>query len=171
MKAIQYSAITLLLLGCLAGIFFSLKIISDGYWLWGNETDFPVTGNVGNFVGGVIGTIFALVGTLFIILYYNGHQHRLSHYFRHLFQSYKYLNSQKNLPEKEKYFYAKMLRAQLSTYEQALLFVNSLSSSGMNWELDSTEKLITKFNLIKNLPDYLLPKINYKRYYPAVKYG
>ena len=41
----------------------------------------------------------------------------------------------------------------------------------MNWELDSTEKLITKFNLIKNLPDYLLPKINYKRYYPAVKYG
>lgn len=114
--------------------------------------------------------------------YYGGHQHRLGHYFRHLFQSYKYLNYHKELKEEEKYFYGKMLRAQLSTYEQALLFINSISSLGMKWELtpendllknkDTSEKskLITRYNLIKNLPGYHFFGLRYKVYYPQVKY-
>lgn len=66
----------------------------------------------------------------------------------------------------------------MSTYEQALLLVNSISSIGMKWEFtpDSSEsdenhsKLITKYNLIKNLPGQHLFGIRYKTYYPSVKY-
>ena len=116
------------------------------------------------------------------VKYYGGHQHRLGHYFRHLFQSYKYLNYHNDLTEKDKYFYGKTLRAQLSTYEQALLFINSVSSLGMKWEFTpetdllkakenkQNSKLITRYNLIKNLPGYHLFGLRYKTYYPNVKY-
>lgn len=120
--------------------------------------------------------------------YYGGHQFRLGHYFRHLFQTYKYLHYHKNLKTEEKYFYGKTLRAQLSTYEQALLFINSISSLGMKWELLSEfegnnslppEKiaklrkrnhLITQYNLIKNLPGESSFGFRYKTYYPTIKY-
>ncbi|TDB63309.1 putative phage abortive infection protein [Arundinibacter roseus] len=114
--------------------------------------------------------------------YYGGHQHRLGHYFRHLFQCYKYLNYDSDLTENEKYFYGKTLRAQLSTYEQALIFINSISSLGQKWELTpeidllkkhsdiANSKLITKYNIIKNLPGHHLLGIRYKSYYPEVKY-
>ncbi|QDK80821.1 hypothetical protein EXU85_20300 [Spirosoma sp. KCTC 42546] len=121
------------------------------------------------------------------IKYYGGHQHRLGHYFRHLFQSYKYLNTSTVLSEKQKYFYGKMLRAQLSTYEQALLFINSISSLGMKWEFtpDTSDlsvpnpkpnenivrtDLITTYHLIKNLPGTHIENFVYKTYYPNVKY-
>jgi uncharacterized membrane protein len=115
--------------------------------------------------------------------YYNGHQHRLDHYFRHLFQLYKYISFHNDISDSEKYFYGETLTAQLSTYEQGLLFVNSVSSTGMKWELNPNidfktadreaikkSKLITRFNLLKYLPDTYLGKLNYKAYYPDVKY-
>jgi hypothetical protein len=110
--------------------------------------------------------------------YYGGHQFRLSHYFRHLYQSYNYLNNCSDLSKSEKYAYGKMLRAQLSTYEQALLLVNSISCIGMKWELlpnslqknNSEINLITKYNLIKNLPGDHLYGIKYKTYYKNVAY-
>lgn len=110
--------------------------------------------------------------------YYGGHQFRLGHYFRHLFQSYKYLDNTPWLDIERRYVYGKMLRAQLSTYEQALLLVNSLSSIGMKWELSpemsndnkNQQRLITKYNLIKNLPGEQLFGIRYKDYYPNVNY-
>jgi hypothetical protein len=122
------------------------------------------------------------------IKYYGGHQFRLGHYYRHLFQTYKYLHFHKNLTVDEKYFYAKTLRAQLSTYEQALLFINSISSLGFKWELtpdfnnkkslkdDKLNKelekrhLISIYNLIKNLPGEKSFGLKYKTYYPTVKY-
>lgn len=122
------------------------------------------------------------------IKYYGGHQHRLGHYFRHLFQCYKFLNSQAHLSENEKYFYGKTLRAQLSTYEQALLFIDSISSLGFKWEytpdyktnpslsdqkneeLRNDQRLITKYNLVKNLPSDKFLDILYKNFYPKVDY-
>jgi hypothetical protein len=120
------------------------------------------------------------------IKFYGGHQHRLGHYYRHLFQTFKFINDQKQLTPGKKYFYAKTLRAQLSTYEQALLFVNSLSILGMPWELgakyqksdfdfinkkrQADNRLITKYNLIKNLPGEHILGINYAHYYPKVDY-
>jgi hypothetical protein len=110
--------------------------------------------------------------------YYGGHQFRLGHYFRHLYQSYKYLNNHKDISQKEKYAYGKMYRAQLSTYEQALLFINSISTIGMKWEFmpekpenpKSSPNLITTYNLIKNLPGEHLYGIRYKTYYKNVDY-
>ena len=120
--------------------------------------------------------------------YYGGHHFRLGHYFRHLFQCYKFLNSQSQLKDSERYFYGKTLRAQLSTYEQALILINSLSNLGFKWEYipeiiskvgkseDQIEdefkrsKMITYYNLIKNLPGRQLFGISYRLYYPKVKY-
>jgi len=110
--------------------------------------------------------------------YYGGHQFRLGHFFRHLFQSYKYLNNHKDLSDEEKYAYGKMYRAQLSTYEQALLFINSISTIGMKWEFTPEKQsdpniktnLITTYNLIKNLPGEHLYGIRYSTYYKNVEY-
>lgn len=103
-----------------------------------------------------------------------------------MFQTVKFVNSQKRLTEKQKYFYVKTLRAQLSTYEQALLFVNSLSILGMPWDFKpdfvkskfdfinqkriKNNRLITKYNLIKNLPGENILGIDYLHYYPSIKY-
>ena len=106
---------------------------------------------------------------------HDGHQSRLGHYYRHLFQTVRYIDEQPErlLNYKEKYFYIKTLRAQLTTHEQALLFFNSLSSLGANWEFgqyDENNKLITKYNLIKNLPKGFTGKLNPKTYYPDIFY-
>ncbi|MEZ5016631.1 MAG: putative phage abortive infection protein [Flavipsychrobacter sp.] len=107
--------------------------------------------------------------------YYDGHQHRLGHYFRHLFQCYKFINSNNSLLEEEKYYYGKTLRAQLSTYEQVLLFINSVSTLGMKWELlpedDKNEsRMITFYHLIKNVAGDNIEGIKYADYYPNVNY-
>lgn len=114
--------------------------------------------------------------------YYGGHQHRLGHYFRHLFQAFKFLSSQEFLTPKEKYFYGKSIRSQFSTYEQFILFFNSLSSLGMKWEytsdtkdiptnVDSDDfKFITRYNLIKNLPGSQYYDFTYRKFYPKVEY-
>lgn len=112
--------------------------------------------------------------------YYGGHQHRLGHYFRHLFQSFKFISLQSYLTDEEKYFFGKQLRTQLSTYEQFIIFFNSLSSLGIKWEYlskipqdsnvlkDSDFKFITRYNLIKNLPGSQYFDFSYRQYYPNV---
>lgn len=102
---------------------------------------------------------------------FSGHQIRLSQYFRHLFQSIKFINNQTKITYAEKYEYIKTLRAQLSPQEQVLLFCASKSVLGYEWEEnhpnDPNKQLITKYNLIKNIPwrGYDLEK-----YYPCVEY-
>jgi hypothetical protein len=115
------------------------------------------------------------------IKYYGGHQFRLGHYYRHLYQTVKYVNNS-DMTYKEKYNYVKILRAQLSTYEQMTLFLNSLSSMGYIWELepeidnDLTKyskkdfELITKYNLIKNIPGEEIFGIPFRLFYPNVEY-
>ena len=108
---------------------------------------------------------------------FQGRQSYFGHYFRHLFQTFKYLN-ENILDKNEKYKYGKMLRAQLSTYEQAILLINSISSLGMKWEYNPEKyendkinpKLITEFQLIKNLPGEQMFGIKYNVYYPHVKF-
>jgi uncharacterized membrane protein len=115
--------------------------------------------------------------------YYNGHKHRLGHYFQHLFQSYRYISFHNDISDKEKYLYGNIYRSQLSIYEQALLFINSISSLGRKWELTpdvdlatasekeiENSKLITRFNLIKDLSDFYFFELKYKTYYPNVQY-
>ncbi len=105
--------------------------------------------------------------------YFCGHQNRLGHYFRHLFQTVNYINSREDLSYKEKYEYIKTYRAQFSTYEQAIIFINSLSQLGENWEFNQSEidsKLITKYNLVKNLSNYFVKNISVIDFYPDIAY-
>jgi len=120
------------------------------------------------------------------IKFYGGHQYKLGHYFRHLFQTFTFINEEKKLSRQEKYFYAKTLRAQLSTSEQLLLFINSISHLGLVWDLSpkiqkrkidffyikriKNKRLITNYNLVKNLPSQSIFGIKYKEFYPDVKY-
>ncbi|WP_127344938.1 putative phage abortive infection protein [Ancylomarina longa] len=91
--------------------------------------------------------------------FFGGHQYHLAHYFRHFYRSVKYIDKQPSwlLSEEEKKEYIELLRAQMSNYEQALLFINSISSLGENWEYSGGVDLITKYDLIRNLPEYFIP--------------
>lgn len=120
------------------------------------------------------------------IKYYGGHQYQLGHYFRHLFLSFTFINERPFLTDNEKYYYAKILRAQLSTSEQALLFINSLSCLGLTWDLIpnvkkhrfdfiykkrlAAKRLITKYNLITNLAGREIFGIVFNEFYPNVKF-
>jgi hypothetical protein len=111
--------------------------------------------------------------------YYGGHQFKLGHYYRHLFQTVRYIDQQEVFCYREKYEYAKTLRAQLSTPEQYLLFFNSLSISGRQWEFAHIKGksqnlncyLITKYNLIKNVPDlFFQDLIQIQAFYPDLNF-
>lgn len=80
---------------------------------------------------------------------FDGHANRLGHYYRHLFQTTKYVISQENelINESDKYEYIKTLRAQLSNYEQLLIYYNALAWFDEEWKLAFTD-----YRLIKNLP-------------------
>ncbi len=107
---------------------------------------------------------------------FEGHQSILGYYYRHLYQVVKFVDEQPSdlLTYKEKYNYVKILRAQLSTQEQAFLFYNSLSDLGKAWEkqigLDENNKLITKYNLIKNIPTGYTSGFDVQKHYPNIKY-
>lgn len=99
---------------------------------------------------------------------FEGHQSRLGHYFRHFYQTIKFVDNQSFLSFNDKKDYVKTIRAQLSNHEQALLFLNSISKLGRPWEL---EDLITKYSLIKNLPESFFDgqeEINIKDVYPDI---
>lgn len=113
--------------------------------------------------------------------YYDGHQFRLDHYYRHMYRTIEFIDNKKYLTNNDKYNYIKILRSQLSDYEQIVFFLNSLSGTGRAWELLKKNKvdeeikkdkqLITKYNLIKNIPmQYINPDINIVNYYPNVNY-
>lgn len=79
---------------------------------------------------------------------FEGHQSRLGHYYRHLYQTLRYIDQQP-ISAKAKYEYGKTVRAQLSTHEQALLLVNSLTPIGRNWW---RHDLLTTYRMVQNVP-------------------
>lgn len=85
---------------------------------------------------------------------FDGHQSRLGHYYRHLYQLVCYVDEQP-FDFDTRYKYVKTIRAQLSTHEQAMLLVNSMSIVGERWRengKDTPNDLIEKYRLVKNLP-------------------
>jgi hypothetical protein len=78
---------------------------------------------------------------------FEGHQSRLGHYYRHLYQMVRYVDQQ--TLDVDKYEYVKTIRAQLSTHEQALLLVNSLTPMGQDWW---RRNLIVNYRLVQNIP-------------------
>lgn len=81
---------------------------------------------------------------------FQGHQSRLGHYYRHLYQMIRYVDQQIQFETDDKYQYIKTMRAQLSTHEQALLLVNSRTPVGQNWW---NKNLVVPYKLVKNIPE------------------
>jgi len=101
---------------------------------------------------------------------YRGHSWLLGHYYRHLYQMVTFVVESKIVAEhEEKMRYLKIIRAQLSNYEQIMLFYNWLSGYGAPWE-DDKRTYFTKYRMIHNLwheilfdSDYISGKVEYLR--------
>lgn len=80
-----------------------------------------------------------------------GHLSRFGHYYRHLFQTVKFVvNQDENLITKtQKLEYLRTLRAQLSDHEQVMLYYNAVVGFGEAW---ITNGYFTNFKMIHNLP-------------------
>ena len=93
----------------------------------------------------------------------------LGHYYRHIYQTVCFVDSQDDLTDEVKYSYVKMLRAQLSDYEQVLFYYNAMSSMGYPWiqANDNELPLIIKYRMIKNIPHFIRyiyndPRVEFK---------
>ncbi|MBS4020154.1 MAG: putative phage abortive infection protein [Dechloromonas sp.] len=85
---------------------------------------------------------------------FEGHQSRLGHYYRHLYQAVRYVDQQ--TIDIDKYQYVKTIRAQLSNHEQALLLLNSLTPIGRSWW---KQGFMEKYRMVQNIPrDFFDPK-------------
>jgi hypothetical protein len=99
---------------------------------------------------------------------FDGHQSRLGHYYRHLYQIMKYVDEYAKGP-KEPNAYGAIVRAQLSNHEQALLCLNSLSPVGMAWRRSGG--YLTKYGLIQNIPESFFhetAEVDVKRMFPGI---
>ena len=83
---------------------------------------------------------------------FTGHYYELNHYYRHTYQMVKKIANYNNdiISYVEKRNYLKMLRAQLTSDEQTLLFYNWLSGYGSDWENDKNH-FFTTYRMIHNI--------------------
>lgn len=79
---------------------------------------------------------------------FEGHQSRLGHYYRHLYQTVAYVHSSELAIDH--YAYVKTVRAQLSTHEQVLLLINSICPIGEKWWNDG---FMLRYRVVKNIPE------------------
>ncbi len=81
---------------------------------------------------------------------FEGHTNRLPHYYRQLYQLAQFIirDNSLELTHEQKYDYIRLIRAQLSNFEQLLLYYNSFAY-GRAWIRDN---ILTDYKLIKNLP-------------------
>lgn len=78
---------------------------------------------------------------------YNTYRNELGHYFRNLFNIFKYIDSTPELKsDEERSFYTKIIRAQLSNYELVILCYNGISNRGLAFQ-----KYINKYEILKNI--------------------
>ncbi len=88
---------------------------------------------------------------------FDGRSTHLGHYYRHLFQTVKFVANQSenflNYTEKRKYL--RIVRAQLANQEQAMLFYNWIAGFGSKWE-NAENKFFTDYRMIHNLYNKML---------------
>lgn len=92
----------------------------------------------------------------------------LDHYFRYLYRILKHIDESKLLdklddPQKEREYYAHLLRAQLSNYELKMLFYNGLLGENPT----TIKKLIERYAMFNNLRAWELGKFQ-KVYYQSI---
>lgn len=93
----------------------------------------------------------------------DGHAEWLSHYFRQVYQMVDYIDShQANwMGNAERQQYARLIRSQLSTHEQLLLYYNAISALGEPW---IKRGLLQKYGIVRSIPlpwaDFYAPPID-----------
>ncbi|UTW62863.1 putative phage abortive infection protein [bacterium SCSIO 12741] len=95
---------------------------------------------------------------------FEGHSSQLAHYYRHLYQTVKFVVNQDKelLSYNEKRKYLRILRAQLSNQEQAMLFYNWLSDFGKQWN-NEKNKFFTDYRMIHNIyQELIMEEVNLK---------
>lgn len=95
---------------------------------------------------------------------YNSHKSDMSHYFRTIYHIFKFIDSAK-IENKNQYI--AITRAQLSSYEQILIFYNCLHING----LEKFKPLIEKYGIFKNLDRNLLINNEHLNKYKKGAYG
>jgi hypothetical protein len=80
-----------------------------------------------------------------------GHLNRFGHYYRHLFQTVKFVVNQDEefINNEQKLEYLRTLRAQLSDHEQVMLYYNAIVGFGQAW-IDNG--YFTDYKMIHNMP-------------------
>lgn len=80
-----------------------------------------------------------------------GYNDKLGVYFRQLYQIVKFVALKEGITEDEKYQYMRIVRSQLSDYEQVMLYYNSLTQIGKAWneQLLASDLLLSSGKLKK----------------------
>ena len=92
----------------------------------------------------------------------------VGHYFRHLYNTVKFIHDQKVFPKEfqEKKRYTNLIRAQLSSDELGILFYNCLSKRGAKFR-----DLVEKYALLEDVPSRVLIKEEHRKLYNTSAYG
>lgn len=83
-----------------------------------------------------------------------GHRDVLNSYYRHLYHTVAYVADSKIFDDDEKKKFLKILRSQMTSEEQAMLFLNWLSGYGSEWECENKNiknHFFTKYKMIHNI--------------------
>lgn len=97
--------------------------------------------------------------------FYKKNQKNLGHYYRNLYSLISMVDNS-TLDDDVKYQYAKVVRAQLSTYELLLLFYNCLAMGK-----EKFKPLIEKYALLKHVDEQALLKSEHKDQYLGTAYA
>ena len=97
---------------------------------------------------------------------YDGLQGDLGHYFRNLYHLIKFVDESQDIENEFKKNYTTLVRAQLSAYEQALLFYNCIHPHSEEFYL-----LIEKYSLFHNLNEEILLDPSHEDYFDPKAYG
>jgi putative phage abortive infection protein len=81
--------------------------------------------------------------------FYVRHQVELGHYYRYLYNIFKFIH---NSEIADKKFYSNLVRAQISNHELVIIFYNCLSKYGN----EKFWPLVVEFSILKNMPTSLL---------------
>jgi hypothetical protein len=96
---------------------------------------------------------------------FEGHQARLNHYFRHLFETSKFIEN--NAKKSNIRTYVDILRAELSIHEQCFLALWGIVPEGKEWQQSD---YIQRYDLIRDIPDGMIDEVNLSEIYPKVSF-
>ena len=97
--------------------------------------------------------------------FYKSKQGELGHYFRNLYHIIKFVDASTDIEKEAKREYTALVRAQLSSYEQALLFYNCIHPVSERFG-----ELIGRYGLLHNLDEELLFDKAHKEFFPKEAY-